>query len=147
MKIEFGSRWISKSKCIARVVEATEAHVIIRWEGSFDALSNYEPKDFLDLFRAYDGYLRDSIPVEINSLWHNGVLRAIVVGYLDGQVLLHDDEGEVHANPVTEFEGFRDDDQYCWSRGNPFDTTQAEIVARIKAIQAELDELKQMLDK
>lgn len=160
MKIEFGSRWISKSKCIARVVEATEDHVIIRWEGSFDDICNYELEDFLEAFRPYDGYLRDSMPVEINSLWwyrceEGDIKRGIVGGYMDGLVLLHDDEGEVHddegevhANPVTEFEGFSGEiDEPCWIRGTPFDTPRAEMVARIKAIQAELDELKQMLDK
>jgi hypothetical protein len=153
MKIEFGSRWISKGQCIARVVEAGDERVITRWEGSFDDLCNYAREEFLNVFRPYDGYLKESLPVEMNSLWwcrceEGDIKRGIVVGYLDGLVLLHDDEGDVHANPVTEFEGFSGEiDEPCWIRGNPFDTPRAEMVARMKAIQAELDELKQMLDK
>ena len=154
MKIKFGSRWISKTGSIARVIEATEAHVIIRFEGSFDDICNYKPIDFLEVFRVYDGYLRDSMPIEINSLWwsrnnDDGTLvLAIVVGYLDGLVLLHDSRGEAFATPCIEFEGFSGDiDDHFWNRGTPFDTPRAEMVARMKAIQAELDELKQMLGK
>jgi hypothetical protein len=153
MKIEFGSRWISKGKCIARVVEATDESVITRWEGAWDDLCDYHREEFLDVFRPYDGYLKESLPVEMNSLWwyrseEGDIKRAIVVGYLDGLVLLHDDEGDVSANPVTEFEGFRDDDQYCWSRGNPIETNpRAEMEAKMAAIQAELDELKRLLGR
>jgi hypothetical protein len=151
--IEFGSRWISKGGCIARVVEATNEYVISRWEGEFDGINHHKSKkEFLEAFRPYNSNLNE-VPIEMGSMWwyrseEGDLKRAVVVGYLDGRVLLHDDEGGVHANPVTEFEGFSGEiDEPCWIRGNPFDTPRAEMVARMKAIQAELDELKQLLGK
>jgi len=153
MKIEFGSRWISKGQCKARVIESDEKDVVIRWEGSFDDCMTYTRKDFLDKFREYTEPVSDAPPIQIGSMWWHsseeggGLIRGVVVGILDGMALVHTSNGEeVSASPAYDFEGYAD--EFFWHIGSPNDISpRAEMEAKMAAIQAELDELKRLLGR
>ena len=150
MKIEFGSRWISKGGCKARVENVGEQGITIRWEGSFDDCLTYTRKDFLESFREI--LAEEVVPtIKMGTLWwfrgeDDELIRGVVVGVLDGRVLLQVDNGdELHCNPVSEFEGYGDD--YIWNAGKPCaaESPRAEMEAKMAAIQAELDTLKRLL--
>jgi hypothetical protein len=151
MKIEFGSRWISKGQCKARIENVGEQGVTIRWEGSFDDCLTYTRADFLEKFREI--LAEEAVPtIKMGTLWwlrgeDDELIRGVVVGVLDGRVLLQVDNGDdLHINPINEFEGYGDD--YIWNAGTPCDESpRAEMEAKMAAIQAGLDELKRLLGK
>ena len=147
MKIEFGSRWISKGGCKARVVNVDEKDVVIRWEGSFDDCLTYTRADFLEKFREI--LAEEAVPtIKMGTLWwldDEVMICGVVVGLLDGMVLLQVNNGDdLHCIPITQFEGYGDD--YSWNAGTPCDESpRAEMEAKMAAIQAGLDELKRLL--
>jgi len=152
MKIEFGSRWISKGGCNARVIESDERTVVIRWEGSFDDCMDYSREMFIDKFREYTEPVSDASPIQIGSMWwhreeNGGLIRGVVVGILDGMALVHtSDGGDVSTSPAYDFEGY--DDEFFWHIGSPNDISpRDEMEAKMAAIQAELDELKRLLGR
>lgn len=151
MNIRFGSRLISRGQCKARVVNADEKTVVIRWEGSFDDCATYTREDFLNVFREL--MAEETVPsIAMGTLWwlrgeDDELIRGVVVGVLDGMVLLQVDNGdELHCNPISEFEGYGD--EFIWHSGTPPDESpRAEMEAKMAAIQAELDALKLLLGK
>lgn len=149
MNIRFGSRWISKWQCKARVENVGEQGVTIRWEGSFDDCLTYTRKDFLETFREL--MAEEAVPsIKMGTLWwirgeDDELIRGVVVGVLDGMVLLQVDNGDdLHCDPIGDFEGYGH--YFCWHSGTPCDKSpREEMEAKMAAIQAELDALKQVL--
>lgn len=147
--IEFGSRWISGAGCKCRVIEVNDRDVRIRWEGSFDDVLSYNRQDFLDTFREWTEVTVDHPPVRIGARYWSrraeGVVCGVVVGSLDGFVVVQLDNGELSFELVADFEGYGDD--FVWSLGAPprEKDSRAEMEAKLYAIQVELDELKRLL--
>lgn len=147
--IEFGSRWISGVGCKCRVIEVNDRDVRIRWEGSFDDVLSYNRQDFLDTFREYPEDCADLRSLRVGTRWWSGraegVVRGMVVGSMDGFVVVQVDDGELSFELVSDFEGYGDD--FVWSLGAPprEKDPRAEMEAKMAAIQAELDELKRLL--
>ena len=147
--IEFGSRWISNGDCKCRVIEVSDRDVRIRWEGSFDDVLNCNRADFLETFRECPENGSDLPLLPLRSRWWNDrgekIVRGMVVGSLDGLVLVQVDDGDVSVDPVSDFEGYGDN--FVWSLGAPpmEKDPRAEMEAKMAAIQADLDELKRLL--
>ena len=147
--IEFGSRWISPVGCKCRVIEVNDRGVTIRWEGSLYDLLNYSRADFLETFRECPEDVSDLRSLRFGSKWWSDrgekIVRGMVVGSLDGLVLVQVDDGDVSVDPVTDFEGYGDN--FVWSLGAPpkGKIPRHEMEEKMDAIQADLDELKRLL--